>query len=565
MRNFTISQLIRLMILMAMLGAGCERSSSDFMPLGGESLLGSENAAPRVVATSPVDGDSGVPVDTLISVTFSEAMYTSGITSYTFILAEGLSVDVTTTDERTFTLSPSARLAYGTTYTLSVPGQVQDASGKEMGSDYSWSFTTEISPDTTAPLVVSTLPADEERCVSVDTSIAVTFSEALDASAVTQDTFVLDNGVTVSVKVDGPTVTLQPSVPLEYETSYTLTVPGEIKDLFGNPMGEDFSWTFSTEYDLGRVIDMVPGAGPEQIFAVDEDRLYEINPLTEQIVRRVSLPLNWAVTPTALGYDPEQGKVYITGENPFLIGAGRFLAVYDLASASFEPPINYSEFSDFENFFIIGGNDLEIVPAKDRMFVLYTQSDGPFSQSQSLSILNSNTDKIIKEFAIQGTSLYYEGQAQRLFTIEASAGRSLLHRYSIEHDTLELLESRTFEPEISAACLLDGQGWMILAVEGALHCVDTQDLSSDYGVDTGEFFTIIHSNPTHDCLFGVSGEQLIVLSKTGLETISSQRFPFADRYAKLTTNSDGSVVCGFSYDASSDKRFGLYFFAGMGE
>ena len=565
MRNFTISQLIRLMMLMAMLGAGCERSSSDFMPLGGESLLGSENAAPRVVATSPVDGDSGVPVDTLISVTFSEAMYTSGITSYTFILAEGLSVDVTTTDERTFTLSPSARLAYETTYTLSVPGQVQDASGKEMGEDYTWSFTTETSPDTTAPRVVSTLPADEERCVSVDTVISVTFSEALDASAVTQDTFVLDNGVTVSVKVDGPTVTLQPSVPLEYETSYTLTVPGEIKDLFGNPMGEDFSWTFSTEYDLGRVIDMVPGAGPEQIFAVDEDRLYEINPLTEQIVRRVSLPLNWAVTPTALGYDPEQGKVYITGENPFLIGAGRFLAVYDLASASFEPPINYSEFSDFENFFIIGGNDLEIVPAKDRMFVLYTQSDGPFSQSQSLSILNSNTDKIIKEFAIQGTSLYYEGQAQRLFTIEASAGRSLLHRYSIEHDTLELLESRTFEPEISAACLLDGQGWMILAVEGALHCVDTQDLSSDYGVDTGEFFTIIHSNPTHDCLFGVSGEQLIVLSKTGLETISSQRFPFADRYAKLTTNSDGSVVCGFSYDASSDKRFGLYFFAGMGE
>jgi hypothetical protein len=74
-------------------------------------------------------------------------------------------------------------------------------------------------------------------------------------STVTTSTFQLRNGSTLvpaSVAYDAATkkATLTPTAALQYGTTYTVTVKGGssgAKDLAGNPVAADVSWTFSTE------------------------------------------------------------------------------------------------------------------------------------------------------------------------------------------------------------------------------------------------------------------------------------------------------------------------------
>lgn len=103
-----------------------------------------DNTVPTVLTVVPVTNAASVAVDTKISVTFSEAMNSSTITSSTFGVKQGTtSVSGSVTySAGTATFTPSAKLAGGTKYTVTVTTGVKDASGNSMAADYSWSFTT---------------------------------------------------------------------------------------------------------------------------------------------------------------------------------------------------------------------------------------------------------------------------------------------------------------------------------------------------------------------------------------------------------------------------------------
>ena len=111
-------------------------------------------------------------------------------------------------------------------------------------------------PDTTPPTVSSVSPASGATGVAVGSSVTATFSEALDPTTVSGSTFSLvASGTTTplaaTVSYDGPskTATLNPSAALANSTAYTATVkgnPGGVKDVAGNLMTTDFSWSFTT-------------------------------------------------------------------------------------------------------------------------------------------------------------------------------------------------------------------------------------------------------------------------------------------------------------------------------
>jgi len=101
-------------------------------------------------------------------------------------------------------------------------------------------------PDTTPPTVVSTSPTNNLTAVSVGAAITATFSEAIDSSTVTAATYTLSGGVTGTVTSSGRTATFTPASPLAYNTPYTATVTTGVKDLAGNPMSANYSWTFTT-------------------------------------------------------------------------------------------------------------------------------------------------------------------------------------------------------------------------------------------------------------------------------------------------------------------------------
>jgi hypothetical protein len=112
-------------------------------------------------------------------------------------------------------------------------------------------------PDTTAPTVSSTTPAAGATGVATSTSVKATFSEAVDAATVTSSTFELRTAagalVSATVTYDSAarTATLAPGTALAASSQYTATVKGgtsdpRVKDLAGNALAANVSWTFTT-------------------------------------------------------------------------------------------------------------------------------------------------------------------------------------------------------------------------------------------------------------------------------------------------------------------------------
>src|ERR671921_2799794 len=112
-----------------------------------------------------------------------------------------------------------------------------------------------------APTVSGVAPQDGATGVAVDANAEATFSEAMDANTLTSNTFTLTKqgaptpvGATVSYDAATKTATFDPSADLEANTTYTATVKGGtsgVKDLAGNPLASDKTWSFTTAVTLG--------------------------------------------------------------------------------------------------------------------------------------------------------------------------------------------------------------------------------------------------------------------------------------------------------------------------
>ncbi|MBI3358922.1 MAG: SBBP repeat-containing protein [Nitrospirae bacterium] len=103
--------------------------------------------------------------------------------------------------------------------------------------------------------VVSTSPASNATAVSLDTKISVTFSEDMDAGTIATSSFTLTQSgvpVTGTVSYNKTTRTATFEAPLVVAASYTAKIiqnradtPG-VKDIDGNTMRSDFTWSFDT-------------------------------------------------------------------------------------------------------------------------------------------------------------------------------------------------------------------------------------------------------------------------------------------------------------------------------
>lgn len=108
-------------------------------------------------------------------------------------------------------------------------------------------------PDTTPPTVLSTGPANGVTGVPITTAPFITFSEPMDSTTMTGTTFTLSNSTgggivaaTVTLSADGTTATLTPSSSLDPSTLYRATVTIAARDLSGNRLAADFTWSFTT-------------------------------------------------------------------------------------------------------------------------------------------------------------------------------------------------------------------------------------------------------------------------------------------------------------------------------
>jgi uncharacterized repeat protein (TIGR02543 family) len=98
------------------------------------------------------------------------------------------------------------------------------------------------------PIVVSTIPIRGAVDVPLNQVISATFNEKMKPSTMTNATFTLAGSEAIigTVTYSGITVSLTPTSNLAPFSTYTGLVKASVKDLMGNALQADYTWTFTT-------------------------------------------------------------------------------------------------------------------------------------------------------------------------------------------------------------------------------------------------------------------------------------------------------------------------------
>ena len=287
------------------------------------SFTTAQGPVPTVTTVSPTSATTGVDIASTVTATFSEAMDPSTVTGSTFTLtgpsgavAGTVAPDPTDTTGTIFIFTPSAPLAYNTTYTaLITTGVLASSTGLPevpLAADYTWSFTTAPPP----PATVSTVtPASGSTGVAITgTTVTATFGAAMTASTINPSTFTLTgpSGVVAGAVVYNATtltVTFTPSASFAYGATYTATLAAGVTDSLGGPLGTPYTWSFTTvKGTVPTVTSVTPASGAINVGTADA------------LTATFSEPMNGAtLTPstfmlTATGFPAATGTVaYNTG------------------------------------------------------------------------------------------------------------------------------------------------------------------------------------------------------------------------------------------------------------
>jgi hypothetical protein len=235
---------------------------------------------PMVISTNPANNAQNVASSTLVTATFNEAMNASTLNTTTFTLVQGstpVSGKVTYAGTKA-TFTPDVNLELCATYTARITTGAQDPAGHALATDYVWNFSTSCASGTGAPVVGGTTTArgyvgggvfgggggnpagstvsatvtatsPTGTCVSVSSPITATFSGMMNASSITNATFMVKQGVTPvagTVSYTGTKATFTPVGNLPPFSTFTATLTTGVRSQSGIPLPANRVWSFTT-------------------------------------------------------------------------------------------------------------------------------------------------------------------------------------------------------------------------------------------------------------------------------------------------------------------------------
>ena len=162
--------------------------------------------------------------------------------------------------------------AYGATSTGFFDGLIDNVriydralSAAEIQTD----MVNRIQPDRTAPQVVSSTPANGAVDTSAGTAPTARFNEPMQAATINGSTFELRDGAnalvpaTVTYDAAAKVATLTPQAALQFGTTYRATLKaGGARDLAGNALSADVSWSFTTQASPPPVLVFTSSSNP---------------------------------------------------------------------------------------------------------------------------------------------------------------------------------------------------------------------------------------------------------------------------------------------------------------
>lgn len=251
------------------------------------------------------DGATEVPVNTPITVQFSDAVSETNLPSDAVVLAVSdtpvAGTHSLSSDRRQLTFIPSSNLTPSTAYTVAVSGAVS-VSGSSVAA-FNSGFTTSdnATADTSKPTLLSVNPADNVTGVPSSAAAVVQFSERINPLTVTDDTFYIEQFTSsdnyariagsITVATDGQSATFTPDQQMTASTRYRIRVTSGVQDLVGNRYAStSIPSTFTV--DSGGVIDIMP---PTVVMVTPTDGSTEVHRDT-----RVTLTFSESLDPNTI-------------------------------------------------------------------------------------------------------------------------------------------------------------------------------------------------------------------------------------------------------------------------
>ncbi len=284
------------------IGPGVSDRSGNVMTEASAAFRFRTVGEPQVVSSDPADGASGVPVDASLQVTFSTLMDTASV-SEALTVTPRFDYRLRWSGER-LTVVPAQPFAAARSYTLHIGADARDTGGAALKSAFNLRFSTVV-----AGLGAETVvPADRSQGIAVTSPIAIIFDRALDPSSVSSDALSITPSVAGTLDVIAPpgaaglsdaalrVLRFQPSGPLPPNTTFEVTLGGDVHAADGGRLVAPISWSFLTGAPT-------PTLGNQILFLSKRSgisNLWAMNPEgtgQRQLTAELSDVVSYAVTP----------------------------------------------------------------------------------------------------------------------------------------------------------------------------------------------------------------------------------------------------------------------------
>jgi methionine-rich copper-binding protein CopC len=211
-----------------------------------------EYTPPKLKSSNPKNGATGVSSSSMITLMFDEKIYQGNSFSSIALkdqIGNLVGSSVTITDEQ-IAIKPGSALRPGMYYRVEVPeGAVKDLIGNVNNIKYNIDFR--ILEDKTPPKVVSSSPANGSKNISVNSLIAINFSENIGTGDKFKNIELKDSRgkkVSVSVSIGANKLYIKPRKAFESTSTYALTIPGgAVRDASNNILNGSYILKFTTE------------------------------------------------------------------------------------------------------------------------------------------------------------------------------------------------------------------------------------------------------------------------------------------------------------------------------
>ena len=149
--------------------------------------FGPEATAPHLVATSPGNGQSGIPVEALIALVFNEPLNVTTVVPNIQVSAGGQPVPVLialSNGDQRVTITPAQGLTPNVQYTVTVGGGITDIAGMALDNPGSFTFVASSVVDQTQLSVTAVDPAYNSTGIPTNVAIRIRFNKQADITTI---------------------------------------------------------------------------------------------------------------------------------------------------------------------------------------------------------------------------------------------------------------------------------------------------------------------------------------------------------------------------------------------